>query len=147
MHTLLVMTHNTLVTLADKLWLALSHSDHKVTCMWTSFQLRLYQTPTLSSPIIVKSVKNGLSDPTKVQEGQNWLRNEVKCDCQAKALKEGCREVQFQTDSNSVYTQPNQVVSVWVWQFHQNSKPFGLQFGCPVIAQTVSNCFKKFKLI
>jgi len=37
-------------------------------------------------------VKNGLSDPTKVQEGWDRSRNNVKSDHQGKALKEGCHE-------------------------------------------------------
>ena len=40
----------------------------------------------------VRSVKNWLSDLTKEQEGQDWLRNDIKIDCQGKALKEGCHE-------------------------------------------------------
>ena len=38
------------------------------------------------------SVKNGLSDPTKVQDGQVQCRNDIKSDCERKAPKEGCRE-------------------------------------------------------
>src|SRR5882672_5617129 len=37
-------------------------------------------------------VKNGFSDPTKVKIGRDWPRQDVGCECQGKALKEGCRE-------------------------------------------------------
>src|SRR5882724_7462252 len=37
-------------------------------------------------------VKNGFSDPTKEQEGQDRPRKDVMNRCQAKALREGCHE-------------------------------------------------------
>jgi len=37
-------------------------------------------------------VKNGFSDPTKVQKGQDRQRKDVEGDRQGKALKEGCCE-------------------------------------------------------
>jgi len=40
----------------------------------------------------VSAVKNGLSNLTKVQEGQDQLGNSIKSDHQGKALKEGCHE-------------------------------------------------------
>src|SRR5882672_5609903 len=36
--------------------------------------------------------KNGFSDPTKFKIGRDWPRQDVGCECQGKALKEGCRE-------------------------------------------------------
>ena len=38
------------------------------------------------------TVKNGFSDPTKVQKGRDQQRKDVEGDRQGKALKEGCRE-------------------------------------------------------
>src|SRR5882724_6879827 len=37
-------------------------------------------------------VKNGFSDPNKVQKGQDRQKKDVKGDRQGKALKEGCHE-------------------------------------------------------
>ena len=37
------------------------------------------------------SVKNGFSNPTKVQEGQDWPRKDVVNRHRKKALREGCR--------------------------------------------------------
>ena len=59
---------------------------------------------TLSIPadIYVLPVKNGFSNPTKVQIGQGQYRRDVTDDCQMKALKEGCCErEQAQTDVSS----------------------------------------------
>ena len=47
------------------------------------------------------SVKNGFSDPTKVQMGWNWPRKDVRCERQRKALKEGCREREVAWESVS----------------------------------------------
>jgi len=40
----------------------------------------------------VVGVKNGFSDPTKVQEGRDWPRKDIMNRCQGKALSEGCHE-------------------------------------------------------
>ena len=37
-------------------------------------------------------VKNGFSDMTKEQEGQDRQGNDITNDCQEKALREGCHE-------------------------------------------------------
>src|SRR5882724_9352108 len=37
-------------------------------------------------------VKNGFSDPTKAQEGQDWPRKDVMNRRRGKALSKGCRE-------------------------------------------------------
>ena len=38
------------------------------------------------------TVKNGFSDPTKEQEGQDQPRKDIMNRCQVKALREGCCE-------------------------------------------------------
>src|SRR5882724_11761390 len=40
----------------------------------------------------MQGVKNGFSDPTKVQKGRDRQRKDVEGDRQGKALKEGCHE-------------------------------------------------------
>jgi len=37
-------------------------------------------------------VKNGFSDPTKEQEGQDQQGKDIMSDCQGKALREVCHE-------------------------------------------------------
>jgi len=48
-----------------------------------------------------EDVKNRFSGPTKFQEGQDQCRNDVKSDCQGKALKEGCCEREWAWESVS----------------------------------------------
>src|SRR5882724_8633713 len=50
----------------------------------------LCSSSAISRPLL--SVKNGFSDPTKVQKGRDRQRKDVEGDHQGKALKEGCRE-------------------------------------------------------
>src|SRR5882672_11928437 len=38
------------------------------------------------------AVKNGFSDLTKVKIGRDWPRKDIGCECQGKALEEGCHE-------------------------------------------------------
>src|SRR5882724_3500514 len=42
--------------------------------------------------LVGRPVKNGFSNPTKVQKGRDRQRKDVEGDCQGKALKEGCHE-------------------------------------------------------
>jgi len=47
---------------------------------------------TEEHPLHQVPVKNGFSDPTKEQEGQDQPRKDVMNRCQVKALREGCCE-------------------------------------------------------
>src|SRR5882724_7767810 len=64
-----------------------------LTIDWPALFLMFKTGPRSALPLFVlASVKNGFSNPTKEQEGQDQPRQDIMTRCQVKALREGCRE-------------------------------------------------------